>query len=448
MPLETGAEAVEHLRALIRFDTVNPPGNERPAAEYVAGVGRAAGLEALVVESLPGRGNAVLRLRGTGAARPLLLLSHLDTVPCEPEKWRRDPFGGELAEGCVWGRGAIDSKLTTATQLAALVALARSDTRPRRDVVLAATASEEMGGPANGAAYLAAHRRDLVEAEYALSEHGGFAVAVGDRIYHTLQVAEKGGCSVDVIARGTPGHASVPHGDNPLHSLARALERLEHSPMPFRPTATVRAFVERVAEDQAAHGAAHVAADLRALLDPTAAVAALARLPVDEGLRRTIEATLRNTAAPTMLVAGTRRNVIPSEAVAQLSGRPLPGVDRAAFEAELRSAVGPEVDVVVHDFTPALEHELDGRFEAAALRALRRHDSTAMLVPFMVPLGTDAKRLTALDTKVYGFVPMLHEPGLDYMSLCHGHDERTTVRSVEFGARVLRDLVSSIAMSV
>jgi acetylornithine deacetylase/succinyl-diaminopimelate desuccinylase-like protein len=210
----------------------------------------------------------------------------------------------------------------------------------------------------------------------------------------------------------------------------------------------VRAFVERVAADQAANGAPGVAATLRELLDPATTAAALARLPVDEGLRRTLDATLRNTAAPTMLSAGSRRNVIPSEAVAQLSGRPLPGVDQPTFLAELRRSVGPGVDVVVHDFTPALEHAVDPAFEAAALRALRRHDPAAVLVPFMMPLGTDAKRLTALDSKIYGFVPMTHEPGLDYMSLCHGHDERTTLRSIEFGARVIHDLLIDLAVSV
>jgi acetylornithine deacetylase/succinyl-diaminopimelate desuccinylase-like protein len=445
---DPGPEAVEHLRALIRFNTVNPPGDERPAADYVAAVGRAAGLEARVIDSGPNRGNAVLRLRGTGRARPILLLSHLDTVPCEPEKWRHDPWGGVVADGCVWGRGAIDSKLTTATQLAALNALTRSGRRPARDVVLAATASEEMGGPANGAAYLAECHREMIEAEVTLSEHGGFAVEIGGRTYFTVQTAEKGGCGVDLVAGGTPGHASVPHADNPIHKLARALERLAHGPMPVRPTATVRAFVERAAADQAARGAEEVAAMLRELLDTRTAPAALARLPVDEGLRRTIDATLRNTAAPTILAAGTKRNVIPSEATVQLSGRPLPGVDRATFLAELRTAVGPEVELIAHDFTPALEHQLDPAFEAAALRALRRHDPAAVVVPFMMPLGTDAKRLTGLDTTIYGFVPMLPEPGLDYMSLCHGHDERTTVRSVDFGARVLADLVADLAMSV
>ncbi|HEY3107942.1 MAG TPA: M20/M25/M40 family metallo-hydrolase, partial [Chloroflexota bacterium] len=174
MPPAAEARAVEHLRHLVRIDTTNPPGDERPAADYVAEVGRAAGLEAVVVESGPGRGNAVLRLRGGGQAPPILLLSHLDVVPAEAAKWRQPPFGGAVADGCVWGRGAVDSKLTTAVGLASLLTLAGSGRRLRRDLILAATASEETGGPANGAAYLARHHPELIRAEYTVNEGGGY----------------------------------------------------------------------------------------------------------------------------------------------------------------------------------------------------------------------------------------------------------------------------------
>src|SRR5262249_20073853 len=153
-----------------------------------------------LLDSEPGRGNAVLRLRGDGGARPLLLLGHLDTVPCEPERWTHPPWAADVADGCVWGRGAIDSKLTTATQLAAVVALKRAGASLRRDVVLAATAGEEGGGPANGAAWLTDNRPELVAAEFTLNEHGGFCVEVGGRRYYTLQVAEKGGCAAMLVA--------------------------------------------------------------------------------------------------------------------------------------------------------------------------------------------------------------------------------------------------------
>jgi acetylornithine deacetylase/succinyl-diaminopimelate desuccinylase-like protein len=444
--VEIEAEAVGHLRALIRFDTSNPPGNEAPAAEYVAAVGRAAGLEAYLFEAEPGRGSAVLRLRGDDRGRPLLLLSHLDTVPAELAKWRQPPWSAEVADGCVWGRGAIDSKLTTAVQLSALLALSREG-QPRRDVVLAATAGEEGGGPANGAAWLAANRPDLVGAEYTLNEHGGFCLEVGGRRYYTLQVAEKGGCAVRLIARGAPGHASVPHADNALYKLGRALARLGERKMPLRVAPTARAFVEAIAADHDRLGSADVAATLRALLDPLRHDDALARLPTEPATRDLIDAALRNTAAPTVVEGGIKPNVIPSEAVVQLSGRPLPGTGLEEFLADLRACVGDEVEVLAppESFAPGLEHRRDPAFEEAALRALRRHDPEAVLVPFLVPLGTDAKRLTGLGQPIYGFVPMLHQPGLDYMRLCHGHDERVSLASVAFGARVLRDLLRELA---
>lgn len=438
-------EAVQHLRALIRFDTTNPPGNERSAADYVASVAQDAGLPSMVLDSAPGRGNAVVRLPGSGHGKPIVLLGHLDTVPAEPDHWTHSPWSGALADGCVWGRGAIDSKLTIAVGLTAMLALARGGVRLNRDVILCATASEEMAGPANGAAWLAAHHRELIEGEFVISEHGGFCIDVGGRTYYTIQSAEKGGSNADLVASGAPGHASVPHDNNAIHKLARALTELERHPMPLRVTRTLRAFVETIARDHDANGSTDVAATARELLDPARQVAALARLPVSDGLRRTIDAMLRNTATPTILESGTRRNVIPSRATVQLSGRPLPGVTIEEFTAELRAAAGPTVDVVVRDFVPALEHEIDPRFADAAGRALRRHDPAAMTVPLMMPLGTDAKRLTDLRTSIYGFVPMLHDPALDYMSLCHGHDERSSLRSLVFGVRVIRDLVSELA---
>jgi acetylornithine deacetylase/succinyl-diaminopimelate desuccinylase-like protein len=184
---------------------------------------------------------------------------------------------------------------------------------------------------------------------------------------------------------------------------------------------------------------------MRQLLEPRSADEALRRLPVEPGQRLMFDAMLRNTAAPTVLAAGTKRNVIPSDARAELSGRPLPGQTRESFLAELRAIVGDEVEVEADSFSPGLEAELDPAFEAAALGALRKHDPNAVVVPFLMTGGTDAKRLGDVGGKVYGFVPMLHEPGVDYMSLCHGHDERISVASIEFGVRVMRDLLLELA---
>jgi len=436
-------EAIEHLQALIRIDTTNPPGNETPAAAYVAEVLRKADVHAEVLEGAPGRGNVVGRLKGTGEERPVLLLSHLDVVPAEPDRWTHPPFEGVLVDGHVWGRGSVDCKLMTVASLMTLLLCARRRMPLRRDLILAATADEETAGPANGAAYLAQHHPDRIDAEYVLNEGGGFALLIGGKRIYVAQVAEKGSCDVDLLARGRPGHSSVPHGDNAIYTLGRAIGRLEARKMPHCVTATARRFFEGASDTQDDDRAA---ADLRALLDPERMSGALARLPVDESTRRMFDSMLRNTAPPTMLEAGVKRNVIPSEAVVKLSGRPLPGQTREMFLGELGEIVGDEVEIVAARFEPGLEGAYDTPAFRAMENAIRAHDPEGRLVPFLVTGGTDARRLKAMDTTVYGFCPMLYEPGMGFMDLCHGHDERVSVENVLFGTRVLFDTIHGLSV--
>jgi acetylornithine deacetylase/succinyl-diaminopimelate desuccinylase-like protein len=435
------AEAVEHLRALVRIDTTNPPGDERPAADYVAGVCERAGLNVEVVESGPRRGNVVARMRGTGSARPLLLLSHLDVVPAEPSKWTRPPFAADVAEGHIWGRGSVDSKLTTAVGLMTLLLCARQGVPLKRDLILAATASEEGGGPANGAAWLAQNRKDLIDAEYVINEGGGFALEVGGKRYYVCQSAEKGGFQVDLVGKGMPGHASVPNDDNPIVRLAQAVGRLGAGRLGFHVTETARRFFEGVAaaQDRGEH-----ARLLRDMLDPEREPDAFKRLPTDRPTQLMFDAMLRNTAAPTMLNAGLKRNVIPSEAVLSMSGRPLPGQTQEGFCAELREKVGDGVEIVEHGWRPGLESSPDTPLFGALERALRRSDPAGQVVPFLMTGGTDACRLGPLNATIYGFLPMQYEPGMAYFDLCHGHDERVSEASVRFGVRVLFDAVCEL----
>lgn len=435
------SEAVEHLRALVRIDTTNPPGDERPAADYVARVCEKAGLEAEVVESGPKRGNAVARMRGTGAARPLLLLSHLDVVPAEPSRWTHPPFGADLAGGYVWGRGAVDSKLTTAVGLTVLLLCARQGVPLRRDLILAATADEEGGGPANGAAWLAHHRKDLIDAEYVINEGGGFALEVGGKRFYVCQSAEKGGFDVDLIGRGTPGHASVPHDDNAIVHLSEAVARLGAGRLGFHVTETARRFFEGVA---AAQDRAEDARLLRDMLDPKREPEAFRRLPTDAPTQLMFDAMLRNTAAPTMLSGGLKRNVIPSEARLSVSGRPLPGQAKEGFVSEVREKVGNCVEIVEGRWRPGLESNPDTPLFGALGRALRRSDPEGRVVPFLVTGGTDACRLGPLNATIYGFLPMRYEPGMAFFDLCHGHDERVSEATVGFGVRVLYDAVCEL----
>jgi acetylornithine deacetylase/succinyl-diaminopimelate desuccinylase-like protein len=426
---------------MIRFDTTNPPGDELPLVEHLAEELKGQGLSPQVLESAPNRGNLVVRVEGDGSERPILLLSHLDVVPAEPEKWTHPPFAGEVADEFVWGRGAIDCKLATAVELQVLLQCKRLGLPLKRDLILAATADEEYGG-IYGVSWLAENHPEAVDAEYGINEAGGFALNIGDRPVYTCQVAEKGSAELNLVGRGRPGHSSVPHEDNAVFHLARALNALGDAKMPHRVPASVRAFFERSAATQER---AEVAEMLRAVLDPDAHTEALEDLPVNRATRLMFDAMVRNTCPPTMLEAGVKRNVIPSEATAKLSGRPLPGVDEEAFLGEVRAIVGEGVELEQEKvFRPGVEFPHETPLFEAIEAAMQRHDPEGVTVPYMVTGGTDARFLTDMDIQIYGFIPMRYEPGLDFFDLCHGHDERVSVANVHFATRVLFDVVCEL----
>lgn len=430
-------EAVERLRGMVRFDTTNPPGNELGLVRHLAGELGKEGLQPQVLVSEGERASLAVRLRGDGSRRPLLLLSHLDVVPVEPEKWTYLPFAGEVADGFVWGRGAIDSKLTGAVGLQVLLMCKRLGLPLKRDLVAVAAGDEECGGK-YGVDWLAEHHPELFDAEFGINEGGGFALLVDGKPLYVCQVGEKGNAPVDLVAHGRPGHSAVPHGENPLFALGRALEKLGGEKMPHQVTASVRAFFDRAADFQQD---AQVAADLRAMLDPQRQGEALERLPVNEPTRLMFDALVRNTCAPTVLQAGLKRNVIPSAATAQLSGRPLPGIGEEEFLRQVRAIVGDEVELRMEGFRPGVEFDHETPLLAAIEASMQRWDPDGAVVPFMQTGGTDARFLNDRDISIYGFVPMRYEPGLDYFDLCHGHDERVSLANVRFGVQVLFDVV-------
>ena len=434
-----GAEAVSRLQQMLRFDTTNPPGNELPLAQHLASQLAQEGLEAQILQSAPERANLVVRLRGDGSQRPLMLISHLDVVPAEPARWTHPPFAGEVAEGLVWGRGAVDSKLTTTTQLQVLLLCKRLGLPLRRDLVLVATADEELGSN-YGVKWLAQHHPEIFDAEYGINEGGGFALLVDGKPLYTCQVGEKGSAYLDLVIHGRPGHSSVPHADNPLLHLAGVLDRLRGR-LPHRVTASARAFFEGAA---AAQARPEVATLLRALLDPARQEAALAQLPVNEPTRLMFDAMLRNTCTPTMLEAGTKRNVIPSEATVKLSGRTLPGMEREAFLAEVRALVGGGTEFRLDNYWAGGEFASDTPLLRAIQSAMQRCEPESAVVPYMVTGGTDARFLMDLGLTIYGFLPMRHEPGMDFFSLCHGHDERVSITNVAFAVQVLYEVVRQL----
>ncbi|MFE0454250.1 M20/M25/M40 family metallo-hydrolase [Streptomyces sp. NPDC052016] len=420
-------EVVDLCRELIRFDTSNygdhsGPG-ERKAAEWVAEKLAEVGLEPKIFESHPGRASTVARIEGEDPSRPALLIhGHLDVVPANAADWTHDPFSGEVADGCVWGRGAVDMKDMDAMTLAVVRDRLRSGRRPPRDIVLAFLADEEAGGT-YGARYLVDRHPDLFEGvTEAISEVGGFSFTVNEqRRLYLIQTAEKGMHWMKLTVAGTAGHGSMIHRDNAITELSEAVARLGRHEFPVRVTKTTRAFLDELGDA------------LGTELDPEDMESTLARLG---GIAKLIGATLRNTANPTQLGAGYKVNVIPGEATAHVDGRFLPGHEEE-FLADLDRILGPKVRREDVHSDKAVETSFDGSLVEAMQSALLAEDPTAKAIPYMLSGGTDAKSFDDLGIRGFGFAPLKLPPELDFAGMFHGVDERVPVDGLQFGVRVL-----------
>lgn len=430
-------EALELFRALLRIDTTNPPGNERPAAELLAQGFREDGIEPVIVESAPGRASVVARLKGTGAKPPLLLSAHLDVVTADPAEWEHPPFAGEIHDGYVWGRGAVDMKHMAAMGAMVLRLLKREGVRLERDVIFAGVADEEAGSHL-GAGYLVRELPELVRAEYALGEIGGFSLRLGRVTYYPIQIAEKGTVWGRLRARGESGHGSIPRPDNAVVQLARAVSRLGSTRLPQHTSEPVRAMVEALASAQRFP----LSVVLRGLLNPQLSSTLLRAFP-KPSVARAFAALLSNTASPTVLRAGTKTNVIPSEAVCEFDGRTVPGQGEEDLLRELRAVVGPEVEIEVFDTTPPVVMPQDTELYASLAQSVRDFDPEGVPVPYVIPGFTDARAYAALGTKYYGFAPLRFDPAHDvaFADLYHGKNERAPVDGFKWGLRLLHHAV-------
>ncbi|MFM9448101.1 M20/M25/M40 family metallo-hydrolase [Streptomyces acidiscabies] len=420
-------EVVDLCSELIRFDTSNygdhsGPG-ERQAAEWVAEKLAEVGLEPKIFESHPGRASTVARIEGEDPSRPALLIhGHLDVVPANADDWTHHPFSGEVADGCVWGRGAVDMKDMDAMTLAVVRDRLRSGRKPPRDIVLAFLADEEAGGT-YGARHLVDRHPDLFEGvTEGISEVGGFSFTVSEeRRLYLIQTAEKGMHWMKLTVAGTAGHGSMIHRDNAITELSEAVARVGRHKWPVRVTKTTRAFLDELGDA------------LGTPLDPEDMEATLARLG---GIAKLIGATLGNTANPTQLGAGYKVNVIPGEATAHIDGRFLPGHEEE-FLTDLDRLLGPRVRREDVHSDKALETSFDGALVDAMSAALLAEDPTAKAVPYMLSGGTDAKSFDDLGIRGFGFAPLKLPPELDFAGMFHGVDERVPVDGLQFGVRVL-----------
>ncbi|KMS82638.1 MULTISPECIES: M20/M25/M40 family metallo-hydrolase [Streptomyces] len=420
------AEVVEFTSGLIRIDTTNRGGGdcrERPAAEYAAERLAGAGLDPLLLERTPGRTNVVARIEGTDASADALLVhGHLDVVPAEAADWTVHPFSGEVRDGVVWGRGAVDMKNMDAMILAVVRSWARQGVRPRRDIVLAFTADEEASAE-DGSGFLADRHPELFEGcTEGISESGAFTFHDGSgREIYPIAAGERGTAWLKLTARGRAGHGSKVNRENAVTRLAAAVTRIGEHEWPLRLTPTVRA---ALAELAALYGIDADFTDVDRLLEKLGPAAKL------------VESTVRNSANPTMLDAGYKLNVIPGEAVAHVDGRYLPGAD-AEFTATLDELTGPDVDWEFAHREVALQAPVDAPVFARMRAAVEAFAPGGHVVPYCMSGGTDAKQFSRLGITGYGFAPLKLPVDLDYQALFHGVDERVPVEALHFGVRVL-----------
>jgi len=403
-------ETLDHLAGLIRLDTTNPPGNERIASEYLAAKLSRSGIEPTIVEAAPTRANLVARIAGRDSAKPpLMLSSHTDVVPVEAARWTRPPFSGEVADGCIWGRGSIDMKAKCAMDLGLMIALKRAGVIPERDLILAAVADEEAGSEL-GARYLVENHPELVRAGFVLNETGGFTLFMGERRFYPVQVAEKGFVTVRMTVMAAPGHGSMPRADTAIAWMADLIVRITRTPMRRRLTPLIR---ETLGE--------------------------LGIAP--EKAPPLFRPMMANTVTPTILRAGYKDNVIPGEASVILDGRTLPGESERSFLRELREIVGPEPTLEVLKSAAPAEASPDTPLFRLIKSRTEAADPGARAIPWMLPGATDSKFYAQLGATCYGFAPVRLEPKMPFGSLYHGNDERMPIDGMLWGLRLYTDVV-------
>jgi acetylornithine deacetylase/succinyl-diaminopimelate desuccinylase-like protein len=432
------AELEAILAELVAIDTHYPPGNEVRVCEALRARLEREGIGCQIVEPESTRGSLVARLPGSGKKRPLLVMGHTDVVGVDPEAWSMDPFQLTERDGFYYGRGVIDDKGMVAAEALVLLLLKRSGVELSRDVIFLAEADEESGGKW-GIEWLLAHRRELVDAEFALNEGGRIALKDGKVAWVGLQSAEKRSVSLDLTARGTSGHGSVPRPDNAVARLARAIDRIQSASFPMKLTPETRAFLSAVAPTEEPMRAAA----MRELADSKRGQDAAAIVSED----LVYNAMLHNTISPTMLEAGIKSNVIPSTAKGTINVRLLPGEDLDAFLAQLETIIDDDgIEISYHTTAPnpeAPSSPFEGTLVDAVRAASERHFPGAAVVPLLSTGATDSADLRRAGIPAYGL--LIFPLTLDDAARMHGDEERMPVESLGKGLRLLYDVVVEAA---
>jgi acetylornithine deacetylase/succinyl-diaminopimelate desuccinylase-like protein len=428
---------VELLQRLIRFDTTNPPGNEAECIEFLRGLLQEAGCETELYAKEPDRPNLVTRIAGSGGGTPLLLYGHVDVVTAAGQQWTRAPFGGELVDGYVWGRGAVDMKGGVAMLVSAFLRAKQDGLRPGGDIVLAIMADEEAGGDF-GAKFLVEEHPHLFDGlKHALGEFGAFSLELGGKRFYPIQVAEKQICWLKATIRGRGGHGAMINRGGTMARLGRFLTDLDRKRLPVHITPVAQEFIEKIAGELPRRQRVLI----EALVKPRLTDHAL-RLLGEPGQR--FEPMLRNTVSATIVRGGQKINVVPAEVELELDGRALPGLGPDDLTRELQDVVGRDVEIelVRHDPGPP-EPDLS-LFDTLA-ETLREADPEAIPVPLLQVGVTDGRHFSRLGIQTYGFLPMRLPPDFAFLTVVHAADERIPTAAIDFGTDTIYRVLQRLA---
>ena len=424
----------ELLQQLIRFDTTNPPGNERACITYINNILTEAGFETTILSSDARRPNLVTRLKGAGHAPPLLLQGHIDVVTTEKQQWQHPPFEARQVDDYIWGRGTLDMKGGVAMMLAALLRAQADAASLPGDVIFTALSDEEAGGTLGAQFLVEQHPSLFKNVRYALGEFGGFTFHVGGKKFYLIQVLEKHVCWLKATTHGLGGHGSLPVRGGAVAKLGHCIQQLDQHRLPVHIHPVTRQLFEEMAQTVPAP----LGPQLQQLLDPDKTDAVLDSLDIAQ--RRLFEPILHNTVNITILEGSSKINVIPGEVVFELDGRLLPGYTPDDMLHELRQVVGDEVSFEVVRYGKGEDEANMGLFDTLKT-VLHEADPTGIPIPFLMPVVTDGRFFSQLGIQTYGFLPIDLPPDFNFLQTVHAADERIPVASMEFGTQAIYEVL-------
>lgn len=421
------------LQQLIRFDTTNPPGNEKPCIEFIDKILRQAGIETQILARDPSRPNLIARYPGQGHAPPFLMYGHVDVVTTENQQWQHPPFEGRLVDGYVWGRGALDMKGAVAMMTAALIRAASANIKPAGDIILAVLSDEEAGGRYGAKFLVEKHPAAFANVKYAIGEFGGASMYIRKKAFYPIQVAEKQICWMSAAIKGPAGHAAMPVKGAAMAKLGRLLTQLDNVSMPPHITPVTRQMIQAMAAELPPPAGTL----LKQLLNPML-TGSILKLLGERG--RQFMPLFYNTVTPTVVRGGSKINVIPAEIELQLDGRLLPGYTPADILRELRQTIDPQIPIEVLAYEPTAS-EPDMTLFPHLKKILQEMDPDGHPIPMILPGVTDARFFAKLGIQTYGFTPMKLPPDFNFFSTVHSGDERIPADAVEFGANAIYRLI-------